>query len=146
MRPDVIRWPDEAIRYYVIVMNEVPPITPQRWVANLLQAVADIADRENQERRWLAPDAQAWECPGELINVNVVDDCVFDGFIEKYASTFSDEQQKTAAQFKDELTHYCAMTPQHLEPADVLADPKWERVRQKAGAFLVAFRDKWPSQ
>jgi hypothetical protein len=123
---------------------EIPPITAQRWIANLLLAVADIADRENQERRWLAPDAQAWECPDELINV--LDDCVFDGFIEKYASTFSTEQRKAAVQFKDELTNYCAMTPQHLEPADVLADPKWETVRQKAAGFLVAFRDKWPSQ
>lgn len=119
-------------------------MTPQRWISNLLEAIADVADRENQEQRWLAPDAQAWECPDELINV--LDDCVFEGFIEKYVSTFSDEQRKAAVQFRDELRRYCAMTPQHLEPADVLADPKWEAIRQKAAAFVMAFHGKWPSQ
>lgn len=122
----------------------VPSITPQRWISNLLQAIADIANREIQEQRWLAPDAQAWECPDELINT--LDDCVFDGFIEKYLSTFSDEQRTAAIQFQSELAHYCEITPQHLEPADVLVDPRWETVRQKAAAFLTAFEDKWPLQ
>jgi hypothetical protein len=141
----LVNWQLSLSRYYVFVMSPVniPPMTPERWIANLLEAIANIADKEHQEKRWLAPDAQAWECPDELINV--LDDCVFDGFMGKYASTFSDEQREAAFQFKDELTLYCAITPQHLESADVLADPRWERVRQKAAAFLMVFRDKWPS-
>jgi hypothetical protein len=123
---------------------DIPELTPERWIANLLEAISNIANREHQEERWLAQDAQAWECPDELINV--LDDCVFDGFVEKYAPTFSDEQQKAAFEFKDDLTRYCAMTPQHLESAKVLADPRWDGVRRKAEAFVAAFRDKWPSQ
>lgn len=67
----------------------IPELTPERWIAKLLAAIANIADREHQEKRWLAQDVQAWECPDELINV--LDDCAFDGFLEKYAPTLSDE-------------------------------------------------------
>lgn len=60
----------------------IPPITPQRWLMNLLEVAAEIADKNKQEERWLAPDAKAWEHPEELINT--VEDCVLDGFIEAF--------------------------------------------------------------
>jgi hypothetical protein len=111
-------------------------------MSNLLAAIGDIADREHQERRWLAPDAQAWECPDELICV--VEDCVFEGFLHQYAATFSGEQLAAACAFRDEFHHYCDVTPSHLDPATVLEDSRWEGLRTKAVAFVAAFRDKWP--
>jgi hypothetical protein len=55
--------------------------TRELWLSNLLMAAGEIADKERQEDRWLAPDAKAWECPGELINT--LDDHVFEGFLEE---------------------------------------------------------------
>jgi hypothetical protein len=123
--------------------DEVPSMTPERWLAKLLEVTAQIADRERQERRWLAPDANAWECPDELICT--VDDVVFDGFLERYLPTFSQEQREAALGFRDALHHYYEITPQHLDPAETLADPRWDFVRQKAAAFVAAFSSKWPS-
>ena len=120
-------------------------MTPERWIANLMEAASFIANKERQELRWLAPDAYAWERPGELINV-LFDDCVFEGFLSEYASTFSDEQRRTAFELKDEMNSYCDATPGWLDPAEVLADPRWESIRQKAAAFVAAFKDKWPIQ
>jgi hypothetical protein len=120
----------------------IPPMTAERWLSNLLEAAADIADKQHQELRWLAPDAYAWERREELINV-LFDDCVFEGFIEEYSHTFSKEQSRTAFDLRDELNGYSDATPQWLDPAEVLADPRWESIRQKAIAFVAAFKDKW---
>ena len=56
--------------------TDIAPMTPERWLSNILDALDQIADKERQERRWLASDAYAWECPEELINT--VDDVVFE--------------------------------------------------------------------
>ena len=60
------------------VMNykDMPPMTPEHWISNLIEAASDIADKEKQERRWPAPDAYAWEGPEEVIIV-LFDDCNF---------------------------------------------------------------------
>jgi hypothetical protein len=122
--------------------NDIPPMAPELWIANILEVAGSIADKEYQERRWLAPDAHAWECPDELI-CNV-DDVVLDGFLDGYASTFSDEQRIAAFGFRDALNKYCQLTPQHLDAAETLADPRWNAVRQRAAAFVAAFTEKWP--
>jgi len=122
--------------------EEVPPMTPERWLANILDVTAQIADRERQERRWLAPDVYAWECPDELICS--LDDVVFDGFLERYTPTFSAEQREAALGFRDALNQYCDITPHHLDPGKTLADPRWDFVRRKAAALVAAFSKKWP--
>lgn len=118
------------------------PITPEHWLASLIEVFDQIADKEHQERRWLAPDAYAWECPEELINC--VDDVVFDGFVEQFAATFSQEQRRAAFDLKNELKAYCDATPRRRKAAEVLSDERWDAIRQRAAEFIKAFRDKWP--
>jgi hypothetical protein len=117
-------------------------IPPERWIENLLDSAELIADQTGQESRWLAPDAFAWESPDEAINV--LDDCALDRFIEQFSDSFSAEQAKAATEFRDEVDEYCKATPQHLDPEMVLADPRWLVVRDRASAFLDAFRNRWP--
>ncbi|MGB6160746.1 MAG: hypothetical protein WBH45_20810, partial [Acidobacteriaceae bacterium] len=71
---------------------DIPPLTPERWIDNLLGAIGDLADKHHQEERWSAPDAYAWENPNELICC--VDDCDFELFLTEFAPTFSPEQQE----------------------------------------------------
>src|SRR5580692_5898888 len=97
----------------------IPPMTVERWLSNLLEIAAAIADKQEQERRWLAPDAYAWERPEELINT-LFDGYVFEGFIEEYLATFSTEQCQAALSLRDELNRYCDDKPQQrLDPAKV---------------------------
>ena len=119
-----------------------PQIPAERWIQNLLFAAKQIANREFQESRWLAADAKAWESPGEAINS--LDDYVLSGFIEQFVGSFSPIQAQAVTAFRDEVDRYCKFSPQHLEPVDVLADPSWEVVRQKASDFVQAFEGKWP--
>jgi hypothetical protein len=119
-----------------------PQIPPELWISNLLQAAKLISNRELQETRWLAPDALAWETPDEAINT--LDDSVLDGFVEQFADAFSPVQAKAVIEFRDEVGRYCRATPQHLEPAVILTDPRWQCVREKAAAFIKAFEGSWP--
>jgi hypothetical protein len=123
--------------------KELSPMTPERWIANLLEAATAIADKQHQEIRWLAVDAYAWERPEELMSV-LFDDCVFEGFLDEYGSTFTEEQRSTAFELRSEINHYSDSTPPFLDPTEVLADPRWESIRQKAAAFVAAFKGKWP--
>jgi hypothetical protein len=123
--------------------KELSPMTPKRWIANLLEAATAIADKQHQEIRWLAVDAYAWERPEELMSV-LFDDCVFEGFLDEHGSTFTEEQRSAAVELRDEVKLYCDSTPQWLDPKEVLADPRWEAIRQKAAAFVAAFKGKWP--
>jgi hypothetical protein len=118
-------------------------IPPEQWIANLLEIAQIIADRPLQESRWLAPDAKPWESPDEAINM--LDDCALPDFIETFSETFTAEQALAIARFRDEMEAYVQATPQHLKPADVLADPRWESVRTQASQFILSFQEKWPS-
>jgi hypothetical protein len=118
-------------------------IPPERWIADLLQAAQVISNRDYQERRWLADDAQVWETPDEAINM--LDDSVLNGFIERFEGSFSPLQAKAVVEFRDEVDRYCETTPRHLEPRQVLADPAWDAVRRKASVLIQAFNGKWPS-
>jgi hypothetical protein len=122
--------------------SNISPITPQRWLSNLLEVAGAIADRSMQEERWLAGTWNIWEHPDELINT--VDDYGLGGFIEAFASTFTKRQEIAASQFQDEIERFCAAAPQSLDPRAVLVDPKWEIVRKRADAFIAAFKDHWP--
>jgi hypothetical protein len=121
---------------------KAPQIPPQPWIGNLLEAARNIADRRLQESRWLAPDRKPWESPDEAINT--LDDCALPQFIETFSETFTAEQALAIAQFRDEVETYAKATPQHLEPSDVLADPRWESVRSRASQFVLSFQEKWP--
>jgi hypothetical protein len=123
--------------------KDIPPMTPERWITNLIEAARDLADKEKQECRWLAPDAYAWERPEEAIN-SFCDDCVFDLYIEQYGESFSGEQRNAAFGLRDALNAFCDATPQVLDPAATLADPRWQLVRQHAAEFVCAFKGKWP--
>ena len=119
-----------------------PKIPAQRWINNLLEAADAIANKQDQQSRWLAADRAAWESPDEAINT--LDDYVLDGFVEEFSASFSVDQAKAVTEFRDEVDRFCKATPRHLDPAMVLTDARWDTVRNRATAFLGAFRGKWP--
>jgi hypothetical protein len=85
----------------------------------------------------------AWECPERLINT--VDDVVFDGFLENCKRyLLGGAMRGTHSVSGMHCNDYCELTPQHLDPAETLADPRWDFVRQKAAAFVAAFSKNWP--
>jgi hypothetical protein len=119
-------------------------ITRELWISNLLEAASMIADQKTQEQRWLAPDRYAWERPEDLLND--LDAYNLDLFIDEFASQFTGDQLDAAAHWKKQVDDFCDATPDNLDPAQVLVDPRWESLRENARAFIAAFQDKWPPQ
>jgi hypothetical protein len=118
------------------------PITPERWISNLLQVANLIADRRMQEDKWAAGTWSIWEYPDEMLNT--LDDCVLDGFIDAFPTMLSPEQDSSVRRFRDEVDSFCASSADTLEPPELLLNPNWERVRQSADEFVEAFDGKWP--
>lgn len=127
----------------VMAASDISPITPQSWISNLLEAAAAIANRQMQEDRWRSGTWNIWEHPDELINT--VDTFVLDGFVEAFGNTFTPDQKIAIHRFQDEFEKFCSETSQSLNPAEVLVNPQWEAVRQRADAFITAFKGRWPN-
>ena len=118
-------------------------IPPERWIGNLIEAASNIANKERQEARWLAPNRQAWESPDELI-CSLLDDSQLELFLQVNESSFTPDQRRTGKAFLDAINSFCESTPKHLNPQEVLQNPQWWMIRDKAEAFALAFRNKWP--
>jgi hypothetical protein len=117
-------------------------IPPERWISNLLEVATSIADRKMQEEKWAAGTWNIWEHPSEMIDTT--DAYVLGGFVEAFSSIFSLGQESAARRFRDEVDNFCATSGARLEPAKLLFDPGWERVRQSANDFIQQFAGKWP--
>lgn len=118
-------------------------IPRERWITNLVEAASAIADREAQENRWRAPDRFAWEHPDEVINV-LMDDCVFELFVELYCGTFTQTQLASAMALRDRVKSLCDSAPHDLRPDEMLTNPDWNDVRASAQDCVAEFKDKWP--
>jgi hypothetical protein len=123
---------------------KIPPITPQLWLANILDVAEAFADSKEQESRWLASDSLAWERPEELINS--LDDVAVDEFMSKFVGSFSDQQVRTMHDFRRKVDVFCESTPQWLDPAQTLADPRWHSIQETAVALVAAFKGRWPAE
>ena len=115
-----------------------PNVPLNRWRGNVLEAVERIGDKHYQETNWLRDDRPAWENPNEAICV-LVDDCVFELFLQDCAFSFSNEQHQAATDFSIKLNRFLNETPKFLEAEETLNDPRWKDVQLSAIVFVAAF-------
>jgi hypothetical protein len=113
-------------------------IDRQLWVNNLVGVARQIADSGRQESRWTASDRFPWERPEELIN-ELFDDCNFELFIEQHGPSMSANQMAAVGTLRQSIDRYCEVTPSHLVPEHVLADPRWHQIRRNAAKFVEEF-------
>jgi hypothetical protein len=117
------------------------PISLELWISNLVGIARDIRDSEHQRLRWLAPDAAAWERPAELLCV-LWDDYQLELFLKEEGPNLSSTQLRAAVTLLEESTQFDVGPDGWRDPEEVLNDPRWERVRQSARAFEVAFQEE----
>jgi hypothetical protein len=115
-------------------------ISREHWIRNLVGVAKDLGDSEYQRSRWLAPDAEAWERPAELLNV-ALDDYQLELFITEEGSKLSSKQLSAATAFLQQATEYDCGPTGWRDSREVLCDPVWERLRQTARDFVAAFQD-----
>jgi hypothetical protein len=109
-----------------------------QWLNSLVTHARHIASREYQEQNWFRTDVP--------VGVNWVvevyenlDDLTFDLFFEMYSKEFTPAQLTAWVEFKSELEKYDKSLPQYPDVRHVFDDPGWQRVREAAARFVVAF-------
>ena len=108
-----------------------------QWLGQIVDAVRHIASREFQEEAWF-PGGKAVSSPNEIYLV-LMEDNTFDLFFQTYGSGLSDEQMRAANELRSALEQYYDRMPEHPDAVEVLNDPQWDSVRQRAQRFVQAF-------
>jgi len=112
----------------------------EEWLNCILNAAQDISSRAFQEEAWKA-EGNVASSPDEVYQV-LMEDCTPDLFFETYGKTVTDGQVQCWNELRSRLERYYDKMPRYSDPAQVLNDPEWERVRQAAARFVQAFNQR----
>lgn len=103
------------------------------WRQSVLDEARRAADRTYQERVWFGHDPERRDSPNELI-CTFLDDLVLEKFI--LDPRLSQAEREAVARLLKAVEEYADSTPRVLKPADVIDDPRFEKVRIAASEFL----------
>jgi len=109
----------------------------EEWIVQILDVVEEIASREIQERAWfgIGPEVSS---PDEIYN-QLFDDNTCDLVFEKYAATFTPQQTVAWNDLRRKLEEYGEESEELDDPHRVVNDPEWQKVRESAARFIMAF-------
>jgi hypothetical protein len=103
------------------------------WRKVIEQTVAGIADEDYQRRSWfgLGPEISS---PDEEFN-RLFGDAAIEAFLGRDDNGLNDLQAEAGRHLVKLMNDLSGQTPQHIEPADLIDDPRWKRIREAAGRF-----------
>jgi hypothetical protein len=87
-----------------------------------------------QRRAWfeLGPEVSS---PDEDVN-QFADDSAFEEFLAREDNGLNADQLATGRRLFGLVKRFADETPQHLEPTEVIDDPRWKQIRVAAREFL----------
>jgi len=103
------------------------------WRDLVVEATKKISDKNYQKLSWFGK-GDVISSPEELY-CGLLDDLIFDDYLAQ-DSALSDEQRAMATTLKTQLEEYFSLVGDLPDPYHVIDDPRWERVRQSARAFV----------
>ena len=105
------------------------------WRTVIRQTVAGIADEAMQRRAWfgLGPEIDS---PDETFCA-FFGDAAFEEFLQRDDTDWSDTQLEAGRRLLELMQRLSDETPEHIEPADLIDDPRWINIRE-AAAHLSA--------
>ena len=104
----------------------------EAWRTNVISAARRAANREYQQRVWFGHGPER-DSPDDLF-CTFLGDLVFDDFLRH--PMLSSPERTAAMRLYQVIEEYAKRTPKHLEPSDVIDDPRFEDVRNAAKDFL----------
>src|SRR5712692_1639468 len=109
------------------------PADVRAWRKVLAGVVDSIADEALQRRAWFGTGPEVWS-PDEAF-CQFFDDAAAEEFFER-DDTGLTQQQLTAGKHLVKLMHQLAdETPNHIDPAALIDDPRWQKIRAAAARF-----------
>jgi glycerol-3-phosphate O-acyltransferase len=104
------------------------------WRKVVEQVVSALADEEMQRRAWfgLGPEQDS---PNEMFN-QFFGDAAIPEFLRREDTGLNERQRELGSQLVQLMTKLSADTPNHIEPGDLIDDPRFRRLREAAATFL----------
>ena len=109
------------------------PIDLSAWRKVIEQTVDGIADESYQRRSWfgLGPEISS---PDEEFNT-FFGDAAIEEFLQRDDTGLNDLQIEAGRYLVKLMNDLARQTPEHIEPADLIDDPRWKRIREAAARF-----------
>jgi hypothetical protein len=111
------------------------PVNMTEWRTVIEQVVRGLADKEMQQRAWfgIGPEVSS---PDEVFN-QFFGDAAIEEFLVRGDTGLNVVQIQAGRELLKLMKDLSDQTPDHIEPSDLLDDPRWERVREAATRFVA---------
>jgi hypothetical protein len=111
------------------------PVNLSAWLTVIKQTVDGIADESLQRRSWfgLGPEISS---PDEEFNA-LLGDAAIEEFLKRDDTGLNDLQLEAGRHLAGLMRNLANQTPDHIEPADLIDDPRWKKIREAAARFSV---------
>src|SRR5215204_168034 len=113
--------------------DEEMPVDLKSWRRVVEQTVAGIADEALQRRAWfgIGPEESS---PDEEFCM-FFDDAAIEEFLERDDTGLNEEQVEAGKHLVKLMGELADQTPEHVEPEDLIDDPRWQAIRKAAARF-----------
>ncbi len=105
----------------------------KNWRTVVKQVVGDLANESLQRRAWFGVGPEE-SSPDEDF-CQFFGDAAVEEFLDRRDAGLSHEQREAGRYLLQLMREIAAQLPQHVEPASLIDDPRWEKVRKAAQRF-----------
>jgi hypothetical protein len=109
------------------------PVNLSAWLQVIKQTVGAIADEDLQRRSWfgLGPEISN---PDEEFNA-LLGDAAIEEFLRRDDTGLNDLELEAGRHLAGLMRNLSNQTPEHIEPGDLIDDPRWKTIREAAARF-----------
>ena len=112
------------------------PTDATSWRKVVEQVVGGLADESLQRRAWFGVGPEE-DSPDEMFN-QFFGDAAIEDFLRRDDTDLSEKQIQAGRCLVKLMNDLSDQTPEHIEPSELIDDPRWQRVRDAAARFLTA--------
>ena len=108
----------------------------------LLLRIADFASLDCQYREWICDKTNPYGSFNEWMCL-LYDNSHFEDILDRYKNQFdfTEQQYRALDEFRKALNHYIDVHCAYKDDEDIVKDPHWHKVVEKAQLFFEVFKD-----
>jgi hypothetical protein len=108
------------------------------WRKVVEDVVAGLADEALQKRSWFGAGPEE-SSPDEEFNM-FFDDAAVEQFLDRSDNGLSQPQQDAGKRLAELMRALSDETPDHIDPSELIDDPRWKNIRAAANRFSELLR------
>ncbi len=103
------------------------------WRKVVEDVVSGIADEALQRRAWFGVGPEESSPDEEFCQF--FDDAAIEEFLDRGDTGMNEQQLKAGRHLTRLMRELSDQTPEHVDPADLIDDPQWQKIREAAARF-----------